>query len=962
MSKTLYGKRWPEDFRRRFFVGMHTVDTDQNATVPDLLRDMDGRQIVRRIADAGGDAVYFYFSCHNGNAFYPTEVAHGHMHSGLEGRDVFGEAADEAQKLQVALIGVYEFANLRQTNFGPREWRHYYPKPGPRNAGKPCWNTGYADLVEGQIDEVARRYPLAGMYVDMLDHPDLVCCEGCAKRFRQDVGVAPPRVRDAHHPLYQVFRLWTFRDQARYLRRLREILQRHQPGATMVNNYHGFTCGDLYEDAEATDYLSTDPAVGFGSKLGTVTHSARMALFGALSRGKIPYEILHDPICVGHINVVPPEPYNGITALPALRGGAQGYPGSMIDRRGKLNPAALGLAREHYAFARARDPWRAEGEPVRFAGLYVSQESEFFYAGAVGGRTASRPFSRYLDEYHGAFLMLQREHLPMEILTRRDLDRLQEYPVVVLPNAVCMSDAEAEALRAYVREGGTLVSSYRTGLANEWNEPREDFALADVFGVSYTGRRADPYRTFDFVLPEGQFSTEPWESRFVAMRQSVLECTLRQGATSLVDIHDRYRPDSDIRYSGMHNYYVKDEPLCPGLVEHRFGRGRSIYCAGKVFSAYLFTGVWTLRKLMLVWPLERERAEACPVRLEAGPASVELGAWAQPERNRVLVHLVNYQSAPGRMNLVPELPLVDRVEPVHDLLLRTTFGVKDIQEAKLQPAGEALAVEERGGRAVVRIPRVHVHEIVELVLRPGACPQYPDSNRVFDFPRPDLRARAQAWLATNPPDYDAADDGALDFRAWRPPEDYITEWRMAGPFPCDPGQGIRRAYGPERDASAEAAYETPAGPVRWQPFSGTDRHAQGWVEMVPHLGAWGETGFVGYLCTTLRSTRDQRVRFWLGNNDLCKVFLDGEEVYAQVEDPKRPTGEDQVRLDLDLTEGEHTLLVKVECIGHGMGVALRAEEPEAELVAAPTPDAPGRRAYSEAIRGGRDTGRGDGQI
>ena len=139
---------------------------------------MDGREMIRQLKDAGVDAVYFYASCHCGNCFYPTEVAPGHMHSGLKGRDVFGEAADEAMKQDIAFIGVYEFAHLRLKTTGPREWVHYYPDASPANRRNLCWNTGYGEFVRNQIEEISSRYPMKGIYVDMLDHPGPVSCPG----------------------------------------------------------------------------------------------------------------------------------------------------------------------------------------------------------------------------------------------------------------------------------------------------------------------------------------------------------------------------------------------------------------------------------------------------------------------------------------------------------------------------------------------------------------------------------------------------------------------------------------------------------------------------------------------------------------------------------------------------------------------------------------------------------------
>ena len=79
-----------------------------------------------------------------------------------------------------------------------------------------------------------------------------------------------------------------------------------------------------------------------------------------------------------------------------------------------------------------------------FAGLYISYESHKFEPFREQGQPEKDPFAT-LDDWNGAFLMLQQEHMPTDVLTRRDLNRLAEYPVIFLADAVCMSDAEADA-------------------------------------------------------------------------------------------------------------------------------------------------------------------------------------------------------------------------------------------------------------------------------------------------------------------------------------------------------------------------------------------------------------------------------------------------------------------------------------------------------------------------------------
>jgi len=80
------------------------------------------------------------------------------------------------------------------------------------------------------------------------------------------------------------------------------------------------------------------------------------------------------------------------------------------------------------------------------------------------------------------FTLDQIEHAP---------DTLKEHPVLFLPAATSLSDAAVEAIREFVRAGGTLVADGRVGLLTERGQVRAERPLDDVFGVtSPAGRSA----------------------------------------------------------------------------------------------------------------------------------------------------------------------------------------------------------------------------------------------------------------------------------------------------------------------------------------------------------------------------------------------------------------------------------------------------------------------------------------
>ena len=130
-----------------------------------------------------------------------------------------------------------------------------------------------------------------------------------------------------------------------------------------------------------------------------------------------------------------------------------------------------------------RDRYLKRLQTVPWAAQLVSEQTRQFYA------YRDIP-ERFLAHQFGAFRAASEEHLPLTLINDWDVEAaaLAQYAVVLLPNAAALSAAQVAALRQYVQDGGGLVATGETSLCDELGRPRKDFALADLFGVSYRGR------------------------------------------------------------------------------------------------------------------------------------------------------------------------------------------------------------------------------------------------------------------------------------------------------------------------------------------------------------------------------------------------------------------------------------------------------------------------------------------
>jgi hypothetical protein len=100
------------------------------------------------------------------------------------------------------------------------------------------------------------------------------------------------------------------------------------------------------------------------------------------------------------------------------------------------------------------------------------------------------------DAARGVYHALVEARVPCgfvhaSLLNESDLGR---FAVLVLPNVACLSALECDQIRAFVRNGGSLVATLESSLYDEAGKRRKDFGLADLFGVRWNGQIQGPMR------------------------------------------------------------------------------------------------------------------------------------------------------------------------------------------------------------------------------------------------------------------------------------------------------------------------------------------------------------------------------------------------------------------------------------------------------------------------------------
>jgi hypothetical protein len=90
----------------------------------------------------------------------------------------------------------------------------------------------------------------------------------------------------------------------------------------------------------------------------------------------------------------------------------------------------------------------------------------------------------------GFYHALIEARIPFQMVNEQFLDaeNLKPFRLLILPGITCLSDAQCAQLRDFVNRGGSIIATFETSLYDESGHKRNDFALADLFGVTLAGK------------------------------------------------------------------------------------------------------------------------------------------------------------------------------------------------------------------------------------------------------------------------------------------------------------------------------------------------------------------------------------------------------------------------------------------------------------------------------------------
>jgi hypothetical protein len=561
-------------------------------------------------------------------AFYPTKVPFHRRAQFLGDRDVFGECCAAAKKRGIRVIArMSPDLNWEDAVQAHPEW---FERDAQGNAVhhtedrrlfRTCmFTTYYTGYMTAIMREINQRYDVDGHYTNgwpPIGRLPVCYCEQCKRLAR------PGSVEYWEQFNQRVVYLWKLYDG---------IAKEKKPDSLFYANLGGNVRAtpDLKQLAEVCQWFNCDNQGRGGddtpiwgcSQQGRVCYSVMKGrtttnVTGLWSTGSVKWRnAAKSPAeeTMWFDETVASGMVIWVTFIGAQTGMGE-------DHRWQ------GPAREYFNWLAKHDGHFVNKRTIANLGVVYGQRTHLFYRPPGNFST-----QQYID---GLYYALLEGRFLFDFVHEEDLgpENLKKYTALILPNTALLSDEQCRQLKAYVDGGGSLIATFETSMYDEQNRKRENFGLADVFGIQKAGEVQGTLGNAFYARIEkpheilNGFRDTNWIPG-AEYRQPVKP--VEGPVLTVVPGYVAYPPEL--------SYPPAPHTTEPAVVIREKGRSRLVYFPGDVDRTLWHSGHTDISRLVqnsIRWVLHGES----PVTIE-GSGVVEAFAWETEPG--FAVHVLNY--------------------------------------------------------------------------------------------------------------------------------------------------------------------------------------------------------------------------------------------------------------------------------------------------------------------------------
>ena len=645
-------------------------------------------------------------------AFYPTKVPYHHRSEFLGSRDLFGEMVAAMKRRGIRAVARMD-CNLAYEDAlkGRPQWFERNQDGSPRPHGESPWlfatcmfSTYFSEQMPAIYHEINQHYPVDGFFTNGWPSTGVlrVCyCENCHRLFAK-LGGTPPAETDASNPLYRRY-YEAYMDRVLEIWHLWDNIAREKNSqAVYVGNLGGGldTVKDLKRISQVAAWFNADHQGRSGdtpiwdcAQQGRVAQAVMQGrtitnVTGAYSNAQPGWR---------HVSKAPVEMrlWLAQTTASGMVPWFHWLGGAPEDNRWRE------VGRSFYDWLAANEMHFRNRRSIADVAVLYPQRTVAFYSRPESRRPRHR--GGPVDYLQGLYYALLEGRFFFDYIHEENLkaSALRKYRALLIPNAAYLGDAPCDAIRQYVKDGGSLLATFETSRFNEWGDPRADFQLADIFGAHVAGEVIGPkgnsYARIERQHPilEGFQGTAllPGAENRVPVRTDLDPLIL-----SIVPAYPAFPPEMV--------YPRTPRTTEPAAIFREIGKARVAYFAGDVDRTCWRSGNTDLSRLLqnaVNWVSRTD-----PTVSIQGDGLIEAFAW-ETEPGYAL-HLLNYTNPNATHGAIRSIYALGSQH------VRFQVGQgRRIQTVRALRAATTLEFQQQGETISFDVPGVADYEVIALV-------------------------------------------------------------------------------------------------------------------------------------------------------------------------------------------------------------------------------------------------------
>jgi hypothetical protein len=637
-------------------------------------------------------------------AYYPTEIPLHHRSAWLGSSDPFGTLVAGCRAAKMYVVARTDPHAVRdEVRRAHPDWISVDAAGEPRRhwANRDLWVTcALGPYNFEQMDrihrEIVSKYKVDGIFANRWAPQGGDCyCEHCRANFKAASGRDLPRTADRRDPGRRAFIEWRTARLTELWKKWDATVRAANPEARFIPNGP--------PDMKTAGELAAIQFADYQARRGLVPPWANG------QRAKEYRSVMGRRPIGGIFSVGLEEPYrwkDSVQSEPEIRlwvaeGTANGmrpwvtkFSGVLYDRRW------LPIVERIYDWHYRHERYLRNEEPLARVAVLHSEQTAIFHPGVAQG-------DRHGDHVLGVCQALIESRVPFELVHEAFLtpERLDRFKLLILADAAALSDAQCEAIRAYVRRGGSVLATFASSLFDETGTRRANFGLADLFGVSFGGRIDGPMQNSYLNL-----DPDPATGRRHPIIDGFGDTPRIVNGVFRIDVRPTVDFPSpvtliptypDLPMEDVYPRVARTETREVYLRD--LGRSRVVYFPwdiDRTFWDVLCVDHLRLLRNAIAWATNEPR----PVDVE-GPGVVDVTVWRQALS--MTVHLVNLTNP-----MMMKGPLREAI-PIGPLRVRIRIPDRvRPRRVQLLTAGTSIDARPIDGALTVTVPSVEVHEVI----------------------------------------------------------------------------------------------------------------------------------------------------------------------------------------------------------------------------------------------------------